>query len=530
MSIYDGLTRAIASTLALIAPGMAARYLAQHQLIKRAYSAAKTTGSNQMWRPSTKSATDEIVTAWRRTTDRARDLDRNNPLVSGALRRFVGGIVGEGMWPKSKIIGADGAVDQKLAMDIENRWEAWQEKAGADGSQFVDIQRLVARHFILDGEALVHRVRKAPLQLEVLECDYLDSGKDGKLQNGNTIKGGIERNRFGAPVAYWLYQAHPAEEMTSSVRVSADDVLHIYDKQRSGQGRGISHFAPIIGDLFDTLEYQDATLTLARVATAYGIFVRSPNPEDWQPSAAQKSELGNAEDDETPLQYVIPGGIHYLRPGEEVQTVKAEQPGGVYAEFVRSRLRSASSGTGMSYETFSNDYSQVSYSSARQAMIQERQMMRQMSGLLDRLLNIPVYRWFLDVEYRTNGLRLHGYDRDPRKFWRVQFSRPRQEWIDPMKEASAAETRLSIGLETLTSLAESEGNDIDDVFSTRAAEVARMKELGIFQLDAHAEQFSSQSTSTSTSTAVTEDAADDSSETEEQAEMDLTQEASNASE
>ena len=214
--------------------------------------------------------------------------------------------------------------------------------------------------------------------------------------------------------------------------------------------------------------------------------------------------------------------------------MKAEQPGGVYAEFIRSRLRSASSGTGMSYETFSNDYSQVSYSSARQAMIQERQMMRQMSGLIDRLLNIPVYRWFLDVEYRMNGLRLAGYDRDPRKFWRVQFSRPRQEWIDPMKEASAAETRLSIGLETLTSLAESEGNDIDDVFSTRAAEVARMKELGIFQLDAHAEQFSSQSqsvnTSTSTSTAVTEDAADDSSETEEQAEMDLTQEATNASE
>jgi capsid protein len=172
-----------------------------------------------------------------------------------------------------------------------------------------------------------------------------------------------------------------------------------------------------------------------------------------------------------------------LKPGEKINTVKAEQPGTVYAEFVRSRLRASSAGSCMSYETFSNDYSQGSFASTRQSLIQERAMFRIFSGLLDRKLNIPMYRWFMDSQELVRAVVMPGYDTDPRRYWPVKFSRPRQEWIDPAKEATAAEKRLSIGMETLTNLCEAEGNDVDEVLETRAAEVARMKALGIFQLD-----------------------------------------------
>jgi lambda family phage portal protein len=379
------------------------------------------------------------------------------------------------------VLGPDGKVNAVFARTVETAWEAWQEQACANGDQFVDVQRLVAGHLFEDGEILVRRVRKAPLQIEVLECDHLDIGKDTPdTGNGGRIVGGIEFGADGSRLAYWITPRHPGEQVSQSTRVPASEVLHIFDRRRASQARGISMFASVISELFDTCEYQDATMTLARVATAYGIFVESQNPEDFMP---QNDGLGKAEDGETPLQYVNPGGIHYLRPGEKINTVKAEQPGAVYSEFVRSRLRAASAGSGMSYETFSNDYSQTNYSSARQALIQERALFRYFSGLIDRRLNVPIYRWWLDSQEVVRAVVMPGYDSDPRKFHAVKFSRPRQEWIDPAKEANAAEKRLSIGMETLTDLCEAEGRDVDEVFETRAAEVERMKALGIFQLD-----------------------------------------------
>lgn len=481
MSFFDPLHKAIASTIRFFTPAKALEYLA------RSYVAAKATGSNSRWSPKASSAYGEIKTDWQKTTNRARDLERNNPYVKGFVRRWIAGVVESGTWPKSKVPNSDGkTINADLANDIELRWEKWAETAGANGDSYADIQRLVAWHFLVDGEILVRKVAVAgkPLALEILECDQLDTGKD----DGTTIMGGIERDKFGKPVGYWILGTHPGNGSSTSTLVPASEIIHVFMRERASQVRGICHFASIITDLFDTSEFQDATLILARVATAFGVYIKSPNPEDWGSSALTGS---NAEDGATPLQYVQPGSISYLRPGEEIQTVAAEQPGNVYDPFVRSRLRGASVGAGISYETFSNDYSQGSYSSARQAMLLERALYRCGSAILDAKLNVPVYRWFLDTESRLGQppLKLPGYEKDPRPYWRVKFSRPKQEWIDPAKEATGIQTRLSIGLETLTEVAEAEGRDIDEVFATRAAEVARMKELGIFGIDAQVESF-----------------------------------------
>lgn len=484
MSVYDLITRAIARAVGIVSPMTALRYLHNHAVLSRSYSGAKSKGPNQLWSPSSTSAATEISRDWRRITNRSRDLERNNCYIAGLGRRWVAGTVGEGQWPKAKVLRpGTSEINAELCDEIEQRWERWQESAGANGDQFTAIQRIVARHILFDGEILVRRTA-APgtaFALEVLEADYLDSGKDGELSDGGRIVGGIQVDRFGKPTFYHLFAAHPGDKTSSSSPYPASEILHIFERQRASQVRGICHFASIINEIFDTVEFQDATLVLARVATAFGVFVESPNPEDFNGSDLT---AGTSEDGVTPLQYVNPGAVHYLRRGEKISSVKAEQPGSVYEPFVRSRLRGASVGVGVSYESFANDYSQSTYSSARQAMILERALYRMVTNLIDSKLNIPVYRWFLANETKlpapgVKPLALPGYDRDPRPYWRVQFSRPRQEWIDPKKEAEAAEMRLDMGLDTLTDLCESEGKDFDQMTETRAAEIKRLKALGI---------------------------------------------------
>ncbi len=496
--IYDAVAREIAHVIALISPRWANEYKRHHDLLKRGYSAAKTTGPGQRWNPSkTSSAAGEIKSAWSRVTAKARDLDRNNAYVIGMGRKFLAGVVSEGMWPKAKAADDSGALLVDINREIEHRWEAWEESAQANGSSYCELQRLVANHLRLDGECLVRRVALPgrPLALQVLECDHLDSGRDADTTSGGgRIIQGIEQDAYGKPVAYWLFPNHPGDKSSTSVRVPADQVLHIFDRDRASQVRGISLFASVISELQDTAEFQDSTLILARVATAYGLFIQSPFPEDhFGTGTGSEAESG------APTEYVEPGAIRKLLPGETIQSVKPENPGAIYDPFVRSRLRAASVGTPLSYETFSNDYSQATYSSARQAMLIERALFRFYSGLIDRRLNWPVYRWFIETQTRlgdpANGykpLSLPQFDKNPRRYFAVKFSRPRQEWIDPAKESKAAETRLSIGVETLTEIAENEGRDIEEIFATRAAEIARMKELGIFGVDAHVEQFGQQ--------------------------------------
>ena len=481
--IYDTLTRGIASTIGIFFPDAALRYLHSQKNFERTYSAAKTSGHNQLWKPKQTSGYKEIKDFQRKVTDRARDLEQNNPYIRGLVKKFVVSVVGEGQWPKAKALLPGGKeLDAELNSNIEWRWDQWQRTAGTAGQSFCELQQVVAWHLLVDGGCLVRKIAKPKqsLALEVLEYDQLDDSKDADLSNGGSIKSGNELDKYGAPVAYWIKPKHPAEKDAQSVRVTADQVLHIFARERASHVRGICHFASVINDIYDTAAFQDATLILARVATAYGVFVKSEHPEDFVPDAATS---GTGEDGSTPLQYVNPGGIHYLRPGESIETTKAEQPGAVYDPFVRSRLRAASVGAGASYESFSNDYSQGSYSSARQAMLLERAMYRYASAKIDELLNVPVYRWFVEDQYRFAGLPLRGFEAEPWRFYAVKFSRPRQEWIDPLKEANAANMRLKMGMETLTELCEAEGRDIDEVMATRSAEIARMKELGIWQLD-----------------------------------------------
>lgn len=480
--IYDTIAREIAHVIALFSPSYANVYRQNHQLLKRGYSAAKNTGPNQRRAPKSTSAAAEIKKDWRRVTDSARELSRNNAYVAGMKRKFLAGVVGEGMWPKAKVADQAGNLLVELNKDLERRWSNWEETAGANGASFSDIQRLGAGHLQDDGEFLLRKVSVTgqPLAVQLLECDHLDTSKDADLPSGRIV-GGIELDQFDKPVAYWLLPKHPGDAASTSVRVPATDVLHIFDRERVSQVRGICLYASVITDLADTVEFQDAILTLARVGTAYGIFIESPHLDDHLPPIdAQASESGLL------TEYIDPARINKLLPGEKIGQTKPENPSAVYDPFVRSRLRSASAGTPLSYETFSNDYSQSTYSAARQAMLIERAIFRFYSGLLDRKLNLPVWRWFIQSQVAFGNpatgdavLKLPGFEKAPRQFYAVKFSRPRQEWIDPSKEANSAQVRLDIGLETVTELCENEGRDIDEVLATRAAELQRMKELGI---------------------------------------------------
>jgi lambda family phage portal protein len=162
------------------------------------------------------------------------------------LDTLVSNCIGTGIKPQPKI--ANSALTTKCGeakKQLQNLWLSWTDEADFAGvSDFYGLQTNILRAVIEGGECFVRFcVSKSnttvPLQLQVLESEHLDSSRDAVLQNGHVIRSGIEFNKHGKRVAYYLFKEHPGDgSCNESTRVPASEILHIHKILRPGQIRG----------------------------------------------------------------------------------------------------------------------------------------------------------------------------------------------------------------------------------------------------------------------------------------------------
>jgi lambda family phage portal protein len=453
----------VARAIGVLSPKIALRYLANRAWLAY-YTGAKNDGPNQNWNPPNKSEDALLARDRAKLMARARDLERNSGHISGAIGKISANVVYTGIFPQARIRDFETRrLKTNLNDIVESRFKEW---ANDDEVNFYDLQELVLRHLWIDGECLVHRTYDpdlakrgiCPLMLEVLETDFIDNSMTGQLLNGNFIKSGIEYNAKGKIVAYHLFKQHPGDSLFTkhfgeTRRVLKENIKHIYHKKRASQSRGVSWLSSIIMEMRDFSEYQNSERIAARLTSAFGVFVESPYPEHQ----LQHPLLQNDEDEVPSMsdipKYLDPGRIDALPPGMRISSAQFNRPGESYEPFTKTSLKGASAGTGMSYENFSNDYEGATYSSARQAMLEERRGYRKLQTFLNRHFNDWVWREWLDAAEMAGLLGRIGTDVP------VQWQNPGWAWIDPQKDAKGAQAELEMQITTRRRLAAERGVD-----------------------------------------------------------------------
>ena len=244
MSGLPWLDRAIGA----VAPRTALKRVLARQsfeAITRGYDGAAKGRRTDGWRTSATSADAEVAIAGALLRDRMRDLVRNNPHAAKAVSALVNNIVGSGIIPRA----ASG--NEKIDAQANKLWANWSAQCDADGQlDFLGLQTLACRQMIEAGEVLLRRRPRrpndgldVPLQLQLLEADMLDSGRNGDLADGGRIVQGVEFDPIGKRRAYWLFAQHPGDNSVSlkrridSLASPASDIVHLYEKQRT-QVRG----------------------------------------------------------------------------------------------------------------------------------------------------------------------------------------------------------------------------------------------------------------------------------------------------
>lgn len=350
------------------------------------YEAAGTSRRTQGWKRPAGDPNAPGGLSLARLRDATRHLVRNNGHAESAIGTIVDDTVGSGILPSAQ----------------HEAWKRWTESVeiDADGrSDLPGIQQTVMRTVVESGECLIRRRFRRPsdglalpMQIQVLEPDFIDSGKHRSLPNGGKIIRGIEFDPIGRRVGYWLFRSHPGSTTISNVirfgqseSVPASEILHVFKSQRPGQVRGVSWFAPVLLRFNDFDEFADATLMKQKIAACLCALTT-----DVDGSA----EHIGAEDPDEPLHDKIgPGLVANIPPGRSVEIV---QPPSVrdYADYSKTTLREIAAGIGVNIEDLTGDYADINFSAARMARLRHwgrvKGWRRRM--LVPQFLN-PLWRW-----------------------------------------------------------------------------------------------------------------------------------------
>lgn len=445
---------------------------AQKHFSEKAYDGASKGRRLSNWKTSGSSVNTETKISLPLLQQRSRDLVRNEAYATRCVNAIQANVIGEGVLAKAM------AKTKGRAKIYQMEWLDWagSTDCDADGmNNFAGIQALVVRSMVESGEVLVRRIKRTsdfglniPMQLQVLETDFIDSTKDGEVfSNGNFTVQGVEFNSKGQRVAYWLFDRHPGDTTgvpaikgINSKRIPAEDILHIFRVERAGQVRGVPWMAPIMLKLKDLSDYSDFTLVRQKVSACFTAFITTPDAMDLSTGTAPKAIGEKLE----------PGVAEQLPPGYGIEFANPPTSGD-FSQFTNAQLRAISAGIGVTYEILTNDYSQVNFSSGRMGWQEfQRNIDQWRAHLILPRLCVPVWRWF------TETAAIAGYGSD--KVVAI-WTAPKREMIDPVKETEAAKLQVRSGFMSLSEAIRQNGYEPEEVLRERAEENKLVDSLGL---------------------------------------------------
>lgn len=444
-----------------------------HALLSEGYSGASSSRRSLAgYNPLAQDADADIVRDLPTLRARSRDMERNAPVAGAALNTVLTNVVGTGLSLQAQIdreyLGLSEDAAKAWKADAERRFGAWADSADCDLTRtqnFYALQGLALRTVLASGDGFVPLLRVErpgrdnPLTLQLIEADRC-CNPDRKPDSSRQVQG-VEMDADGAPVAYSFASRHPYGAFAPrgitwqtipafGAESGRRNVLHLFERRRPGQTRGVPYLAPVIEPLKQLERYTNAELMAAVVSGMFTVFLETESTAQILPSAidggtgqgasaaAGDVSLGN-------------GLIMELAPGERANVANPGRPNAQFEPFVTAVIRQIGMLLEIPYELLVKHY-QSSYSAAKAAMNDAWRFFRCRREWLATALCQPVYEAFLEEEIASGRLQARGFFSDPlaRAAWCGA------EWVgdgpgslDPLKEALAARERVDLTISTL---------------------------------------------------------------------------------
>ena len=431
----------------------------------------------------------------------ARKLVQDNPYAKSVVDTIAGWVVGSGITCESTY-EPDGS-NSSFADLNEIRlavWKKWSKVCDLNGQlNFFEIQDLAIREIAEAGEVLIHFKtvplvhkgikRPVPLALEVIEADRLATEYDTyaiSREGGRKIVRGVEMDEDGMPIAYWIYPEHPQgvyAHRRMPERIEANRIKHIFRRERVGQSRGVSWFAPVIGVLKDLGIYIENELQASAISACDMTLIKSETPLSGpDPGSGNDS----SDDNGTPLEYYEPGRVYNLRPGEDVAHINPSRPNANAEPWIHTMAHQIASGTSTTYQSVSKDFTQANYSNSRMSRIDVKPHVRKWQNMIVDNLCQPTWEFFIEAAALAglNGFPSMAQVEDDIDYCApCEWHPPFMEYVDPDVEQKASENAIKAFQSTHQIEIGRRSGNYKRVFKQAAKERQERKAAGLLSVE-----------------------------------------------
>lgn len=474
--------------------------------------AARNKNSMRGWLASSKTPQEDIDKNLPVLRQRSRSLFMSAPLAVSAIKTNRTNVIGEGLKLKSTVdadfLGMTLEQAAEWQRNAEREFKLWAESKSCDSTRvnnFYELQQVACMSWLMNGDACALLEYEKPtkmlpygIRIHLIESDRVstpyNTGNNVYLyatdpNTKNRIFNGVEVDDNNRVVAYHICSTYPNSNLYTHKewkRVEAfgkktgiPNVLMIYETERAEQYRGVPYLAPVIESLKQLTRYSEAEMMAAVINGFFTVFVKSPAGGI---STGFSGIVDDKVTDDDRNYEVGPGIVNMLAPGEEIEVADAKRPSTNFDAFTTSLAKYVGAALEIPVEILIKNFSS-SYSASRAALLEAWKAFRMKRAWLAADFCQPVYEIFLTEAIATGRLKAPGFFLDPlirMAYCGAQWNGPAQGMIDPVKEVSAAEKRIDIGVSTRQrETIEMTGGDFDSNVMQLAREKQLMKSAGL---------------------------------------------------
>ena len=505
--------------IAVVSPERAVRRVAARTALEFANSGYGNYGANlskksmRGWMYHGGSPKEDIEDNLDVLRQRSRDAYMGIPTASAALKTMRTNVVAGGLMPSPQIdadyLRLTNEQAEALQAQILREFALWADTPVCDADRvdnFYKLQQLAFLSYLMNGDAFaLLPMKEQPgqpysLRVRVIEADRVCSPDsydrlvpcEVKGRRVHSIVQGVETDADGMVIAYWICNQHPLSSLSNQAgalewtRVEAygssgrPNVLHVMNRERAGQRRGVPILAPVLEALKQLGRYTEAEITAAVISAMFTVFIQSATVQNGKPigEALPPEQLIDAQDQGTIE--LGNGAIVALNPGETVEFAKPEHPNSGYDAFFNAMVKEIGAALEIPPEVLEKQFTQ-NFSSARGSLNEFwRTCGMQRDWFSDDFCQ-PVYEAWLAEAVARGRIKAPGFFGDPairKAYADCKWNGPSRTALNPSQEVEAAIKRVDAGFSTAEEeTAQLTGGDYNRNIRKRAIEAARKREV-----------------------------------------------------
>jgi len=379
----------------------------------------------------------------------------NNSWYSGILQTAANHIVGKG--PRLQVTTLNAAGNRKL----EAAWKTWCKQ-----QELSEILRGSLVTYWKDGETFIQRTQRPSrhpisLDLRTYEPEQCTDPWSRMMVGDPLVDDGVRIDENTNEVEYYFLDHHPGETTFAPTMkgrwYKANDVIHLWRRDRPGQVRGIPRATSALNTLPIMRRQEMATLLAAETAANLATYLKSTS------SALDPT---NSPDDFAQIEIAY-NMLTTLPAGWDISQVDGKHPGPQYEGFQRQALTSFCRCTSMPYALAAGTSRDSNFSSLKGDMknVWEPEVLTEQDRMQLKVVE-KIWWWFLQDCVYVPGL-LEGMpaliDIGYEFFW------PPLPNLDEFISARAATERLTSGQTSPSEEAGRRGRD----YTTLTDDMAR---------------------------------------------------------